>query len=146
MDNNVKYKNFKFVLYTCRSLSNACWAMRPGHCQVLMPNLQLLSRSLQYIHCPISCQEQLVITCFLSGVRVHYEPTEQQPTMVAMVMSCDVINSCCDINLECCDIIMMSSDHSKLRRTHIIYCIKGGSFVGKVSQSQATRHGRCNGE
>ena len=126
MDNNAKYKNFKFVLYTCQSQSNGCQGMSPGHHQVLMPNLQLLFRFLQYIHCPISCQEQLVITHFLSGVRVHYEPTQQQPTMVAMVISCDIISSCHDINLECHDVIMTSSDHSKLCSTHIIYYIKGG--------------------
>ena len=139
MDNNARYKQFKFVLYTCRSLSNVCQGMSPGHHQVLMPNLQLLSGFLQCINCPISCQEQLVIICFLSGVRVHYEPTRQQPTMVTMVISCDIINSCHDINLECHD-IMTSSNCSKIRSTHIIYCIKGGSFTGKVSQSQATRH------
>ena len=43
----------------------------------------------------------MVITCFLLEVRIHYEPTQQQSTMVAMVMSCDIINSCCDMNLEC---------------------------------------------
>ena len=75
MDNNARYKNFEFVLFTCQSLSNGCWGMSPGHRQVLMPNLQLLSGFLQYIHCPVSCWEQLVITGFLSGVRVHYEPT-----------------------------------------------------------------------
>ena len=74
--------------------------MNPGHHQALMPSLQLLSGFLQYIHCPISCQEQLVITCLLLEVRVHCEPTQQQPTMVAMVMSCDIINSCHDVNLE----------------------------------------------
>ena len=65
-------------------------------------------------------------------------------TMVAMVMLCDIIDSCHDINLEHCDVIMASSDHSKLRSTHIICCIKGGFLVGKVNQSRATRHGRHN--
>ena len=56
----------------------------------------------------------------LVGVRVHSEPTQQQSPMVAMVMSCDVINPCHDDRMEHYDIIMMSSDHSKLCSTHVI--------------------------
>ena len=79
--------------------------MSPDLRQVLMLNLQLLSKFLQYIHCPTACWEDIVFICFLLEVRVHYELTQQQSTMVAMVMSCDVMNSCRDINLKCHDII-----------------------------------------
>ena len=40
--------------------------------------------------------------------------------------------------------IMTSSDHSKLHSTQLIHCIKGVFPVRKVSQSLATRCGRCS--